>query len=254
MKIETIPVLGDNFAYLAICEGTGQAAAVDPADPGAVRRRAEHLGVTISAVWTTHHHLDHSGGNQELASSGEVRVFGARLDQRRIPALTDALDDGDTLPLGDLTARVIHTPGHTRGALCYLVEDAVFTGDTLFGAGCGRLFEGDPPTMFASLAILARLPPQSRLYFGHEYTANNLAFAATVDPSNPRLQQRIREIKELPPGRPTVPSTLAEELATNPFLRSESEQIQQGLQRRFPGDSWSPLQVFTRIRELRNSW
>ena len=250
MKIETIPVLGDNFAYLVICESTGQAAAVDPADAATVRQRARDLGVTIAAIWTTHHHHDHTGGNQELARVGEVRVFGHTSERERIPALTDALGDGDQISLGDLSARVIHTPGHTNGALCYLVGDAVFTGDTLFGAGCGRLFEGDPATMFASLASLAALPAQSRVFFGHEYTANNLAFAATVEPDNLRLQERIRQVQ----GLPSTPSTMAEELATNPFLRSNSPQIQQNLEGRFPGDQWTPLQVFTRVRQLRNAW
>lgn len=254
MKIETIPVLGDNFAYLVICERTAQAAAVDPADARTVQRRAAALGVTISAIWTTHHHHDHSGGNLELASGGGVEVYGHHADGGKIPALTTALHHGDTLSLGDLSVRVIHTPGHTLGALCYLVEDALFTGDTLFGAGCGRLFEGDAPTMFRSLGRLAALPPESRVFFGHEYTLTNLGFAATLEPDNASLQQRLRRVEELPPPAHSVPSTLADELATNPFLRGESEQLRRSLQRQFSSDSWTPLQVFTRVRQLRNAW
>ena len=254
MKIETIPVLGDNFAYLVICEETGLAAAVEPAAATAGQRRARDLGVTIRAVWSTHHHYDHTGGNQQLADGEGVRVYGHRADEGRIPAITDALDHGDRLSLGELSATLLHTPGHTRGSACYQVEDAVFTGDTLFGAGCGRLFEGDAPTMFASMETLAALPPDSRVFFGHEYTVNNLGFAATVEPDNARIRQRLDEVEGLPPGTPSAPSTLEEELATNPFLRSHSAQIRQGLARQFSGDEWTPLQVFTRLRQLRNSW
>ena len=252
MKIETVPIMGDNYSYLVICEQTGQAAAVDPADASTVALRARRLGVEITAIWTTHHHFDHCGGNQELALKGELRVFGHLIDRTRIPGLTDTAEHGDRLPLGKLQAQVYHTPGHTRGAICYHVEDALFSGDTLFGGGCGRLFEGDPPTMFASLATIAALPHPTRIYFGHEYTAHNLAFAATLEPDNEDLQRRLEAARQS--SQPTTPSTLAEELATNPFLRSDSPQILHSLGQKFPDDDWTALQAFTRIRQLRNSW
>ena len=256
MKIEVVPVLGDNFAYVVACGETGQAAAIDPADPEAVLARVASMGVELTAVWNTHHHFDHIGGNETLLRGRRLRLLGHVADRGRIPGLTDKLEHGDRFKLGNLEVRVHHTPGHTRGAVCYQVGEALFTGDTLFGGGCGRLFEGDPPTMFHSLTqVICALPPETRLYFGHEYTASNLDFALTVEPENPRLQQRMeRVLAGLKTGEPSVPATLEEELATNPFLRGDSAEIRTILSRRYPDDEWTPLQVFTRLRELRNSW
>lgn len=255
MKVETIPLLGDNYAYLVICEDTGKAAAVDPADANTVRTRAYELGVTISAIWNTHHHFDHSGGNAELAGPG-VEVCGHSSDQGRVPGLNQPLEHTDTTTLGQLEATGLHTPGHTRGSICYAVQDALFTGDTLFGGGCGRLFEEGPDTMFGSLSqVLAGLPDQTRVFFGHEYTDNNLAFANTVEPGNAALQARLAETAAaMAEGRPTTPSTLGLERATNPFLRCDSEEIVASLSAKFPDDQWTEVQVFTRLRELRNDW
>lgn len=254
IKVEIIPVLGDNYAYLVICEETGQAAAVDPAEADAVARRAQDLGVRIAAIWTTHHHGDHSAGNRELAGQVQLKVYGHRSERDRIPALTDAVDHEDEIELGGLKVKVLHTPGHTRGSVCYRVQDALFTGDTLFASGCGRLFEGDPSTMFSSLhEVLMPLPAETRVFCGHEYTVKNLSFAATVEGDSQDLQQRIELARGArSKGAPTVPFTLADELRTNPFLRCESEEIRRNLRGRFPDDDLTPLQVFTRLRELRN--
>jgi hydroxyacylglutathione hydrolase len=256
MRVETVPVYGDNYAYLVICEESGQAAAVDPADADAVARRAGELEVRIAAIWCTHHHGDHTGGNQVLARETGCRVFGHGVDSERIPALTDTLEHGATVRLGGLEARVLHTPGHTRGSICYLVEDCLFTGDTLFACGCGRLFEGDAPTMFGSLHERIRpLPASTRIHCGHEYTLKNLDFAWTVEPGNPALGRRADAVRELrSAGRPSVPFTLAEELSTNPFLRCESPEIVASLGGRHGLTAGDPLSVFTRLRELRNSY
>ncbi len=256
MKIEVVPVLGDNYAYIVACEETGQAAVLDPAGPDKVQARAAEMGVELTGIWNTHHHFDHIGGNDALMRQGKLRLYGHRSDRGRIPGITHKLTHGDSFRLGNLEVRVLHTPGHTRGAICYQVGDALFTGDTLFGGGCGRLFEGDPETMYSSLTEqICSVPAATRLFFGHEYTANNLAFAATVEPGNQRLQRRLEvAMSATERGEPTVPSTLEEELATNPFLRADSEEIRATLSERFPDDAWTELQVFTRLRELRNSW
>ena len=256
MKIQVVPVQGDNYAYIVACGETGQAAAVDPAGPEQVLARVEEMGVQLTAIWNTHHHFDHIGGNDALLRRGRLELLGHCSDQGRIPGITRKLEHGDRFQLGNLQVRALHTPGHTLGAVCYLVGEALFTGDTLFGGGCGRLFEGDPGTMFRSLTErICTLPAATRLYFGHEYTANNLAFAATLEPGNRRLRERLEQaMAATEGGEPTAPSTLEQELATNPFLRTDSEEIRATLSGRFPDDAWTPLQVFTRLRELRNSW
>jgi hydroxyacylglutathione hydrolase len=256
MKIETIPVMGDNYAYLVICEETGQAAAVDPADPGEVADRVQQLGLRLTQIWNTHHHFDHTGGNQELISGRQLRVVGHESDAGRIPGLNESVKHGAEIELGSLTARVLHTPGHTMGAVCYLVQDVLLTGDTLFGGGCGRLFEGQPADMYRSLnQVLGELPDKTWVYFGHEYTEKNLGFARLVEPKNPRLQQRFERCHQYRDAdQPTTPSTLGIERQTNPFLRCESPEIRETIAGRYPGDELTPLQVFTRLRQMRNSW
>ena len=257
MIVEIVPVLGDNYAYLVGCEQSGQAAAVDPADADAVAQRAEALGLRLVAVWSTHHHGDHTMGNRELARRlPGLKVYGHALERDSIPALTDPLEHGSTIEIGGLQVEALHTPGHTRGSVCYRVQDALFSGDTLFAAGCGRLFEGDPSTMFRSLhEVIGPLPPETRVFCGHEYTEKNLDFAWSVEPDCPALQARIEAVRALRArGEPAVPFSLADEHATNPFLRVERAAIQEGLRQRFGAGGLDPLGVFTRLRELRNSF
>jgi len=257
MRIETVPVSGDNYAYLVICTESGRAAAVDPADAGAVARRLEQIGARLAAIWCTHHHGDHTGGNRALLELvGGCPVYGHAQDAGRIPGITDAVEHGAVLELGKLEAQVLHTPGHTRGSACYRVGDALLTGDTLFAAGCGRLFEGDPATMFRSLhEVIRPLPPQTRIFCGHEYTEKNLDFAWGVEPESPALRRRIDAVHaQRRRGEPSVPFTLEEELATSPFLRCESPEIIETLERIHALADRSPLGVFTRLRELRNAY
>ncbi|HLU67589.1 MAG TPA: hydroxyacylglutathione hydrolase [Kofleriaceae bacterium] len=229
MKIVPIPCLADNYAYLVICPDTGQAAVVDPSEAAPVRDAVAREGVQLRAIWNTHHHWDHVGGNQELlAAHPDLEVVAHVSDQGRVPGQTRGVDQADEIALGSLTAAIVHNPGHTRGAISYVVRGAggpaaVFTGDTLFGAGCGRLFEGTPTDMHASLGKLAALPPDTRVYCGHEYTASNLAFAAAAEPKNAEVAARRAAVDELRGrGEPTVPFTMADELATNPFVRAGS--------------------------------
>lgn len=255
MNVETIPLLSDNYAYLVVCATTGQAAVVDPADAEPVLARVRELGVDLVAIWNTHHHWDHIGGNEAILKQGPVEVYGHSSDASRIAGFSKGLEHGDAIVLGQLRATVMHTPGHTRGALVYVVQDAALTGDTLFGAGCGRLFEGDPPTMYDSLnRRIARHPADTRVYCGHEYTEKNLAFAATLEPDNQALQQRTERVSRLRcDHQPSVPSTLGEELATNPFLRCHERSIRTTLAERFPQQDLSdPNSVFALLRRLRD--
>ena len=222
MRIVSVPCLKDNFAYLVTCPTTGATAVVDPGEAGPIEAALAAAGLTPTAIWATHHHPDHVGGVAGLlARWPALAVIGHASDAARIAGLTRGVVAGDTVALGTLTARVIENPGHTSGAISFVIEAgaaaAVFTGDTLFGGGCGRLFEGTPAQMHASLARLAALPPATEVYFGHEYTAANLRFAAAVEPANAAIAARAAAID---PARPTTPSTIADERATNPVLRA----------------------------------
>jgi hydroxyacylglutathione hydrolase len=229
MRILPVPCLKDNYAYLVMAIG-GDAVVVDASEAGPVRDAVRQAGARVRAIWSTHHHWDHVGGNEELARELGVDVVGHASDRGRLPGQTQGVDDGDVVRAGPLQARCLHIPGHTLGAIAYYVEDgadrAVFTGDTLFCAGCGRLFEGTPAQMHASLGRLLGLPPDTRVYCGHEYTESNLRFAAHAEPSNPdvaRAQERAAKLRSS--GEPTIGTTLDEERRVNPFLRVQSPAI-----------------------------
>jgi hydroxyacylglutathione hydrolase len=215
VRITAIPCLKDNYAYLVI-DGTF-AAVVDPSEPAPVLEAAAREGVEIGAIWLTHHHWDHVGGiDGILAAKPGIEVIAHTTDAAKVPKVTRQVEDGQTFESGPLRAKVIHNPGHTLGAISFWIGDAVFTGDTLFAAGCGRVFEGTMEMMHASLQKLAALPPATRVYFGHEYTASNLKFAAHAEPDNAAVKARAAALTT-----PSTPSTIADELATNPFLRAK---------------------------------
>lgn len=217
-----MPCLRDNYAYLVHAPGSVEAAVVDPSEAAPVLAALAREGLTLRAVLCTHHHWDHVGGNEALADAlPGLEIVASKHDEGRVPRVTKTMNDGDVIEIAGLRVRALAVPGHTLGAVAYVVGDAVFTGDTLFVAGCGRLFEGTPAMMHESLnEKLAKLPAETRVYCGHEYTLSNTRFALTVEPENAalaRLADRAREAKEK--GEPTVPSTIAEELAYNPFMR-----------------------------------
>lgn len=229
LKIKQIPVLNDNYVYLAHCPETGQTGVVDPAVAAPVLDALEKYGWTLTHILNTHHHNDHTGGNLELKSATGCTIVGPRADKDRIPGIDVEVGDGDTYMLGNAEAKVFDVPGHTRGHIAYWFEesDALFCGDTLFVMGCGRLFEGTPAQMVASLGKFADLPDRTRVYCAHEYTQSNGRFALTVEPQNQALQDLMKRVDEARAnGIPTVPSTLAQERATNPFLRPDSPDIQ----------------------------
>jgi hydroxyacylglutathione hydrolase len=239
MHVLPVACLKDNYAYLVVDDATKTAAVVDPSEAEPVASAAERAGVKLVAIWNTHHHFDHVGGNEELVKRfGIDEVCAHASDKGRVPGQTRMLNEGDHVRLdGKLRAEILHIPGHTLGAIAYVIEGCVFTGDTLFVAGCGRLFEGTPAMMFESLGKLARLPDATKVYCGHEYTESNLRFAAHVEPNNPEVaawRERAKKTREA--GAPTVPGTIGHEKKINPFVRAKS--VEELAERRKAKDSF----------------
>jgi hydroxyacylglutathione hydrolase len=250
MRVLPVPCLSDNYAYL-VTAGGKDAVVVDPSEVEPVAAALEREGLRLAAILCTHHHHDHVGGNEGLiARFGKVPVFAHESDQGRVPAQTELVKEGVEVEIAGLSFEPLHVPGHTTGAVAYFGHGAVFTGDTLFVAGCGRLFEGTPAMMFTSLCEkLGRLPADTKVYCGHEYTASNLRFALHAEPDNAAAKEKLARVTEMR-GRneATVPSTIGEELATNPFLRV----AEAGIRERFPGDT--PADVLGAVRRAKDSF
>jgi hydroxyacylglutathione hydrolase len=256
MQVTPVPCLKDNYAYLIHEAGSDRALVVDPSESEPVLRALESARLRLAGVLNTHHHWDHVGGNEELVRKvSGLRVFGHSSDRGRIPEQTDFLEHGGELEVAGLHFRVLHIPGHTLGAIAYVGQGCVFTGDTLFAAGCGRLFEGTAAMMYESLNVkLAALPDETRVYFGHEYTQNNLKFAAHLEPGNSVVAEKAQRVAaERAQGLPTAPSTMAEERQTNPFMRCASEEIVRTLGAALSGDS-SPVSVLAAVRAAKDSF
>jgi|DewCreStandDraft_4_1066084.scaffolds.fasta_scaffold00168_25 hydroxyacylglutathione hydrolase len=253
LSVEIVPLLTDNYGYLLTDVATGAVAVVDPADAGPVLDRIRARGSRLDWILLTHHHGDHVAGTAELVAATGAKVAGAAADAHRLPPLDRPLVEGDRLELGCSTTRVLATPGHTTGHIAYLFEASLdlFCADTLFVMGCGRLIEGDAPTMWASLEKLAALPPATKVWCGHEYTLANARFALSVDPDNEALHVRARLVERLrAEGRPTVPSTIGEERATNPFLRARDPAIR----RRLGLEAATDAEVFAALRRAKDAF
>ncbi len=223
LSAHAIPILSDNYAWLLRDSGSGAVAIVDPADAAACIAAIEAEGGRLDLILITHHHDDHIAGVDAVRARFKCPVVGAAADRRRLPRLDQAVAEGDLVSLGESSLLVIDTPGHTIGHVAYYAAqgNVLICADTLFSLGCGRLLEGTPADMFASLRKLARLPGDTLICCGHEYTQSNARFALTVDPGNAALQRRAAEVDRLrAEGKPTVPTRLEDELAENPFLRA----------------------------------
>lgn len=248
LRVERIPTWRDNYTYLLVCEATGEAAVVDAPEFDPVVERITSLDVNLTKVLSTHHHPDHSMANPQLAEKYDAPVLGHASDHDRIPGFTQGLEEGDTVRVGNEEAHVLFIPAHTRGHIAYVFDDAraVFSGDTLFAGGCGRLFEGTPEMMYEAMQKLGALPDDVRVFCGHEYTESNLSFAAHLEPGNDAIADALERARkrrahaapdwhDATPEEMTVPSTIADEHATNPFMRAESAQ-ELGRRRRMKDD------------------
>lgn len=270
MEIYRLPARSDNYIFVLHNPADNTAAVVDPADAPPVLQKLKDLGATLVAIFNTHHHNDHVGGNRELLKHfPKAEVYGSEVDKGRIPGQTYALKEGDRVTFAKRTGQVFFVPGHTKGHIAYYFPSSppstnmteqrtteqptteqpneLFCGDTLFAGGCGRLFEGSPEQMQPSLAKLKALPDNTRVWCAHEYTLSNLKFALSVDKENKALLERFNQvIAAREQNQPTIPSQLAEEKATNPFLRWDAPALQAA------ANSQEPVTVFARIREMKD--
>ncbi len=252
LEIHQFPCLSDNYGVLIHDAEANVTGAIDVPEAEAVRKALQDKGWSLTHILNTHHHVDHTGGNTEIKTETGCTVVGPQPEASKIPGIDIQLGEGDTYTFGSFEARILETPGHTAGHISYWFPDpgVAFVGDTLFALGCGRLFEGSAQTMWTSLSKLIALPPETIIYCGHEYTQSNADFALTIEPENDALKVRADQIRMLRSrGEPTLPTTLENELATNPFLRPSSPAIQKRLQME-GRDDW---EIFGEIRRRKDN-
>ena len=239
MKVEIIPCLKDNYSYLLIDDSNNSACVVDPGEATPIIKYLKNKNINLKYILNTHHHFDHIGGNKDLKKKFGSIIVGFREDSNRIPGIDILLKNNQTWKAENFVAKIIHIPGHTTGHICFYFfqERLVFTGDTLFSLGCGRIFEGTYEQMFSSLTKIKSLPKETKIYCGHEYTLNNAKFCIKHDTENQNLQKKIQYIKnQLKNGLPTIPSTISEELDCNIFLRAKD------------------LKTFSKLRDLKDNF
>jgi len=252
--VHQVPVLEDNYIYIVQDCHSDSVIVVDPALAEPVQNTCERLNITPTHIMNTHHHWDHTDGNLELINKFDCEVIGNQADATRIRGITRPIKADEDLKIGNLHIQVLDLPGHTLGHIGFVIDDALFCGDTLFGAGCGRLFEGSYEQMWASLQQLADLAANTKVYCAHEYTMTNLHFAYEIDADNDVLKQRISDDSEKSRlKQPTVPSTIGTEQTTNPFLRPLDPSFCAYFNIQ-AGQEYDAFQIFKAIRERRNSW
>lgn len=253
IEVKQIPCLSDNYGFLVHDTETGATASIDTPEVAPIEAALAEQGWTLTHIFNTHHHFDHAGGNEELKSRWGCEIVGAANDAHRIPGIDVQVVDGDIFKLGNSDVRVLEVPGHTVGHIAYYfaADQTAFVGDTLFALGCGRMFEGTPEQMWASLEKLMALPDETIVYCAHEYTQANAAFAVTVEPDNEALLQRVENIARLrEQGIPTVPTSIGLERQTNPFVRPTSENLQRTIDLVGSG----PVAVFAETRKRKDNF
>jgi hydroxyacylglutathione hydrolase len=239
MKVEIISCLRDNYSYLIIDETNNLACVVDPSEARPIIDYLKNKNINLKYILNTHHHFDHVGGNEELKKKYNAIVVGYKHDSERIPEIDILLEDNEIWERDNFVAKIIHVPGHTKGHICFnfYKEKLLFTGDTLFSLGCGKIFEGTYEQMFNSLEKIKALPLDTKIFCGHEYTLNNSKFCIKYDNENLSLQKKIQDIEiKLNDSLPTIPSTLKEELDCNIFLRAKD------------------LKTFSKLRDLKDNF
>jgi hydroxyacylglutathione hydrolase len=251
LEIHQFPCLSDNYGFLLHDPASRETACIDTPDAEAYLREAEAKGWRITQIWNTHWHPDHAGGNAAIKAATGCTIVAPEAEAAKIAGIDQTVVNGDTVSLGEWSARVIDVGGHTLGHIAYHLPEAgiAFVGDSLFALGCGRMFEGTPPQFWASLSRLKALPPETTLYCAHEYTQSNARFALHADPDNVELQLYVGEIDAARArGEPTVPMQLARELVTNPFLRADEEDMRN----RWGGAG--PAETFARLRAAKDGF
>ena len=252
LSVQLVPILSDNYAYLVEDLDSGEIGIVDPGEAEGTERAIAAHGGRLDWILLTHHHADHIAGVERLRDAFGAKVAGAKADANRLPKLDAALTPGEDWTFGSQIVEIFDTPGHTVGHIAYYFPRgrALFAGDTLFALGCGRLFEGSAQQMWGALSQLAELPPETRVYAGHEYTLANARFSLTIEPKNVALVDRVAEIEQLrADGTPTLPTTIGRELATNPFLRASRPEVKAALNLAGADDA----AVFAEIRRRKDS-
>ena len=253
MKIKIIPCLQDNYSYLIIDENSKNACVIDPSEAKPIINFIEKHNIKLNYILNTHHHFDHVGGNSELKKKYNAKVIGYVEDSKRIPNIDIMVKDEEIWIENNFEAKIIHIPGHTLGHICYYFykENNLFTGDTLFSLGCGRIFEGTYEQMFSSLEKIKKLPGETKIYCGHEYTLQNSKFCITYDKDNQNLIKKIKDIKEKSKKKiPTIPSTINDELKSNIFLRSDNKEIKTNL----GINNSTSFPTFSKLRDLKDNF
>ncbi len=253
MQITPISCLNDNYAYIINDQKTRTVSVVDPSDSKPIIQYLKKNKLNLNFIFNTHHHFDHIGGNIELKKYFNSKIIGFEKDKKRIPGIDITLEDNQLFKFGSLELKLMHIPGHTIGHVCFYFkkEKVIFTGDTLFSLGCGRIFEGSYEQMYDSLNKIKNLSKDTKIYCGHEYTLKNSQFCKKIDPKNANLDKKILEIKsKIQKNLPTVPSTLEDELNCNVFLRCDDEDIKSSLNKK----GSNSIEIFSKLRDLKDNF